>query len=771
MTLAPGVRLGPYEIVVLLGSGGMAEVYRARDVRLERDVALKILPEGFSDADALARFMREAKTASALNHPHLVTIHDIGEGDVNGRPMRYIAMELIHGESLRKVLEQASRDELLHHLANIADGLAKAHDASVVHRDLKPENVMVSKDGYAKVVDFGLAKHVPKLTDTPAEKLTSEGILVGTPCYMAPEQVRGERDIDGRADIFAFGCILYEAIAKRLAFDGESVVDAMYGILYREPPPLPDAAIDRIVRRCLAKDRASRYANMREVATAVRNAIATPVRRPLPRRLWLTAATLVMLAAGASGTFVALRGQSPAIESIAVLPFRNMSGNEEMRFLSDGIADEVVRDLGRVPSLRVIASSSSSRFRDVDPQEAARKLSVDAVLVGRLSAFGGAMHLDAELVRAKDGSALWGRRYSRNLTDVVSLEQEIANDLCDEIRVELAPVTRREPKPEAYDLYLRGKRELGKESGPGMKKGIEYFHSAIEIDPDYALPYAALANLYGRQGMLGLSPTRDSVLQQTALAEKALTLDPSLPEGHWNLGFAARMVGDKAEYERQAARTLQLNPNFAPAHLERANDLVLAKKFDEADVAYQKARSLDPLSPRLMTTYATYLCAMRQYDRCLTILRDVTVQYPDHAQTYPLLALYSSLAGRNDEALATLGAIPQARFDENPNILVWKSVIYARAGRMDEARQILARVEEVAKTRYMRAYDRASAHAHCGDREKALELIEKSYQDGEWLLSWASFEPSVDLLRGEPRFEAVIAARAARTGNASLKQQ
>ncbi|HEU4888287.1 MAG TPA: protein kinase, partial [Thermoanaerobaculia bacterium] len=593
MTLRRGTRLGPYEVTVLLGSGGMAEVYRARDVRLERQVAIKILPEELSsDAEALARFEREAKTASSLNHPHLVTIYDIGEAEVGGRLLHYMAMELVHGDTLRHRLMNETRDEVLRLLADIADGLAKAHDAGVVHRDLKPENVMVSEDNFAKVVDFGLAKHVPILGVETAEHLTAEGCAIGTVGYMAPEQVRGEHDIDGRVDIFAFGCMLYEAVAKVNPFDGDTAVDTMHRILNHEPPALPDAEVERIARRCLAKNRADRYATMREVAAEVRNAIATPVRRPVRRRLWLTMAAVLALALGAGAAFVTLRNaRPPAIESIAVLPFHNATGNEELRFLSDGIAQDVVRNLGRVPALRVIASSSASRFRDTnDPQRAARELNVDAVLTARLRTAGDTVLLDAELVKAADGTALWGKRYTHKLTDIVTLEQEIARDLCDEVRLELAPRRSREPNAEAYQAYLRGSTEIEKATGPAMTKGIEYCHRAIELDPDYAAPYAALAHVHGRRAILGLAPTRESVRQQEALAQKALSLDESLPEAHWSLAIAAGLRGDAAEYERRAARVLELNPNFTSAYIERTNHLVLAGKFEEAEAAYQKAR-------------------------------------------------------------------------------------------------------------------------------------------------------------------------------------
>ncbi len=756
MTLRRGTRLGPYELTLLLGSGGMGEVYRARDVRLGREVAIKILPQALSsDPDALARFEREARTASALNHPHIVTIYDIGEAEGDSGRLHYMAMELIHGQTLRDRLTSEPRHELLRHLADIADGLARAHDAGVVHRDLKPENVMVSEDNFAKVVDFGLAKHVPRAGGTSSEHLTAVGSAVGTVGYMAPEQVRGEHDIDGRVDIFAFGCMLYEAVAKVNPFDGDTAVDAMHHILHREPPRLPDAAVERITRRCLAKNRDDRYATMREVAADVRDAIDTPVRRPVRRRLLLAMAAGIALALGAGAAFVKLRdARPPTIESIAVLPFRNATGNEELRFLSDGIAQDVVRNLGRIPALRVIASSSASRFRDSnDPQRAAQELNVDAVLTARLRTAAQTVLLDAELVRASDGTALWGKRYTRKLTDIVTLEQEIARDLCDEVRHELAPRPNREPSAEAYEAYLRGNTEIEKATAPAMKSGIEYYRRAIELDPDYAMPYAALAHVSGRQAMLSLAPTRKSVIEQVALARKALSLDQSLPEAHWNLAMAAGLRGDTAEYERRAARVLELNPNFAAAHLDRATRLVLAGSFVEAEGAYQKARALDPLSPRAMTAYGLFLGVKRQYDRALTVLHHVTEQFPEYANTWPYVSMINSWAGRHDDALA---AFAHVQMETNPNTTVWKGIIFARAGRIAEARAIADQVDEMAKVRFLQPYYRAQLHAALGDREVALTLCEQTVRDGEWLVPWLPFDPGLDVLRSDPRFAALL---------------
>ena len=466
--MQPGTRLGPYEVLAIIGSGGMAEIYRARDVRLGREVAIKILPEALSaDPEALARFEYEARSASALNHPHLVTIHDIGEATVDDHPVRYMAMELVRGSTLRNHMRSDERGVLLRHLANVADGLACAHDHGIIHRDLKPDNVMVSDDGFAKVVDFGLAKQVPiVMGDATAPldvgaPLTSKGMIVGTVGYMAPEQVSGNAHVDQRADVFAFGCILYEAVAKRKAFEGETGVDVLHNILRQEPEPLPDASLDHIVRRCLAKNPAQRYSSMHELAEDIRDAIEkTEVRRAVPSRVprawwWGIAAAVMVIAVVA--LIVVLRVRHPAIESIAVLPFTGAV--PEMEFLGEGMANDIVRDLSRISDLRVIANSSTARYRGAkDPRAAARELNVDAVLTANMTANAGILSLDAQLVRTADGARLWGRKYTRSIGEAASLERELVGDLTARTGLKLAPQRSQTRNPEAYAEYQRWRR-------------------------------------------------------------------------------------------------------------------------------------------------------------------------------------------------------------------------------------------------------------------------------------------------------------------------
>lgn len=733
----------------------MGEVYRARDTRLSREVAIKVLPASVSDdPESLMRFEREARTASALNHPAIVTIYEVGEAD----GLHYLAMELIRGTSMREHINDDVAT-LVGYLISIADGLARAHENGIVHRDLKPENVMVSDDGWAKLVDFGLAKPFTPIEDmkdaVTAPLTTAAGTIIGTVGYVAPEQLTGA-PVDHRADIFSFGCMLHEAVTKAEVFRGDSKIDTMHRIIYNETPPLPIPALDRIARRCLEKNPSARYSSMRDVAADLRTAITRPMevvpvytRR---RSYWPYAIVAIVLAAV---TFAYVHRRPASITSVAVLPFHNAGATTEAGFLSDGIAEEVVNDLSRIPTLRVIASSSVAKYRDreTDPRAAARELNVDAVLVGNLRTADGMVSLDAQLVRANDGTALWGKRYSRELANVITLEAEIARDLCDEVRLKLAPQRNTTHNAAAYEAYLRGQQEARKQTAPGLKAAIEHFNHALELDPQFAAAWAALAQAHGRQGILGIVQTRDGLVQEEAEARKALALDDSLPQAHWTLALAAGTRGNREEHDRERARVLELDPNFAPAYFDRANNLVLSGKIEEGIATFEQARKLDPLSPSPASSFGIHLYLVRHYDEALKTLTMVTEQFPEYASAHAYLAQVYSVMGKHAEAIA---AIDREKAEDNPNIRTWRGVVLARAGRVAEARGIADAADAEAMTRFNAPYQRAGLRAVLGDRDRAIALLEEAKRDGDWHTSWLPFDPSLDSLRHDPRFGALM---------------
>jgi tetratricopeptide (TPR) repeat protein len=369
--------------------------------------------------------------------------------------------------------------------------------------------------------------------------------------------------------------------------------------------------------------------------------------------------------------------------------------------------------------------------------------------------------LDAELVKASDGTALWGQKYTRKLTDIIALEQEIARDLCAEVRLKVAPAAPHASKPEAHAAYLRGCAEVRHETAQRMLKGIEHFHHAMEVDPEYALPYAALALVHGRAVRVGLAPMRESVRQQVALANNALALDEALPEAHWDLALAALLVEDMAEYERRVARVLELNPNFAPAHVERANQLVLAERYEEAEAAHQYARTLDPLSPRVLLTYAAHLGWMRQFERADELNRATMEQFPESINARAYCALVTAYAFDEEEGLAMILGVPT---DANPMFDLFKGMILAWNGKLDEARAIAQRTDELAKSRYVVPFYRAALHTALGNTDTAFALIEHGIREGDYWFRWLPYVAGFDPLRSDPRFAEMLRMRAATTG-------
>jgi TolB-like protein len=556
--------------------------------------------------------------------------------------------------------------------------------------------------------------------------------------------------------VFAFGCMLYEVVAKKPPFDGENPIDVMYEILHKEPEPLPDRSLDLIARRCLAKNPEQRYSSMHEIAADIRGAIeTTDVHRVLrfrprhPRR-WLIAVAALLVAIVAA--IVAMQGRAPAIDSIAVLPFTGAA--PEMEFLGDGMADDIVRDLSRNADLRVIANSSTARYRGAkDPRAVARELNVDAVLMTKMTAGSGLLSLDTQLVRAADGSLLWGSKYARSLGEATALAHEVVSDLSTRARLEVAPQRAQTRNPQAYAAYQRGRQAVQKQTAPSLKSAIEHFHHALELDPDYAQAWAGLAYAHGRQAVFGIVPMAEGLRQEKAEAERAVALDDTLPEAHWYLALVAGVTGDDARYEREMARVLELDPNFAEAWTERAIHLLLEKKFDEAERLYQRARSLDPMSPHVLSSYAAHLTVMRQYDRAASVLFNLTEQFPDYETGVASLALTYSAMGRQADALAQ---IERANLSANPNFLVWKGIILARAGRTADARAIARQVDDAAKARFFPPYYRAMLSAELGDRDAALTLLEQVRRNGDWQVKWLPFEAAFDSLRGEARFKALI---------------
>ncbi|MGH9411117.1 MAG: protein kinase domain-containing protein, partial [Vicinamibacterales bacterium] len=637
-----------YRVVSRLGSGGMGEVYLGHDEKLDRPVALKLLSSDLrADPVHWHRFHQEVRAASSLNHPHILVVHDVGELD--GRPL--MVTEYVEGQTLRARLENGClpASETLEIALQIASALAAAHARGLVHRDVKPENVMLRPDGYVKVLDFGLAK--PVTGESPETLVTTPGVLMGTPRYMSPEQARG-LPVDARSDVWSLGVVLYEMIAGCPPFGGATAADVLASVLEHEPPPLTRAqgALAACVMRALAKSPSQRFLTAREFHSALAALKTDPDARetPAPRD---------------RGTAKRPRG---AIGSVAVLPLSTPAADPEIDYLADGITESVINALSQLPKLRIMARSTVFRYkgRDVDPQTVGHELNVRAVLAGRLHRTPDGFRISAELVDAVDGSQLWGGQLQRRSADVLSLQEEAAAEIAEQLRPRLTPAERKRivkrptANPRAFEAYLKGRYQLAKRSMDGFTKAIALFEQAIAEDRQYALAYAGLADCwtllsaaaYGEPSLKTMARARDA-------AEQAFRLDSSEAEVQAALGFVRFRIDWKwIEAEQALRRACELAPGHAPAHHRLALLLSALGRHDEALDEIQRAHELDPLSLIIGTAVGRVLHFQRRYDDAIDQIRRTLDLDPRFMQARFDLGMACAQAGRYDEAIAQFEA-------------------------------------------------------------------------------------------------------------------
>ncbi|HET6982639.1 MAG TPA: protein kinase [Myxococcaceae bacterium] len=608
--MAAGVRLGPYEVLGLIGAGGMAEVYRARDTRLGREVAVKVVSETLGADDAFVeRFEREARLVGSVNHPNVVALHDVGVHD--GKP--YFVTELLQGETLRVRLEKGGvpLPTALAWETQMAEGLAAAHERGIVHRDLKPENVLVTRDGHVKLLDFGIAKVIAAAqeiqppddagphdlldeTVASASNKTATGLVIGTPGYMSPEQLRGE-PVDARTDLFSLGAMLYELVSGRRAFPGRAAVESGYAILHSEPEPLPGTVppgVVQVIRRCLEKDPGRRFQSARDLAfrlEELRGQATGPSAAERGRRtpLVLAAAVLVLLAI-AGGFWAARSGErvsellrrrasgepshsvgTEATPSIAVLPFVNLSSDKEQEYFSDGITEELLDALARVKGLRVAGRTSSFHFKgkDEDVRTIGRALGVRNVVEGSVRRQGNRVRITAQLIQAADGFHLWSRTFEGDLSNVFDLQENVARAITDELKVVLKtdPGSRLVPvatsSPEAYSLYLQANAIFNRRENPRLVEGIEKLEHALRLDPRYARAWSRLATLRALEPIVRPAEFASAISESEKAADRAIELDPTLAEPHAALGFAFWRRRDLFASEAAFHRALELDPD------------------------------------------------------------------------------------------------------------------------------------------------------------------------------------------------------------------
>ena len=809
-------RISHYRILEQIGAGGMGEVYLAEDSKLGRKLALKILPEAFTqDQMRVARFQQEARAASALNHPNIITIYEVGEET----GVHFIATEHIAGKTLRQHLRSDGMElrEALDIATQIASALQAAHEAGITHRDIKPENVMVRPDGYVKVLDFGLAKLTeprgsegeikgkretereeatlilpadrtpsisPSLSPSFPSPLSTPGTVMGTVTYMSPEQARGLA-VDARSDIFSLGILLYEMLTGRVPFDGATTTDVLAAILHLEAAPLSrycrqaPAELEINLAKALRKDCEARYQTVKSFLSDLKYVksrlefdaeFARISQESSPRKPGeeISEALTAEFRTGEVRSFSnrsSERRSSGQIESLAILPMENASADAGMEYLSDGITESIINSLSQLPGLRVVPRSTVFEYkgRKSDPQKTGEELAVHAVLTGRVIQLGDSLIVKTELIDVGRASQLWGEEYRRKLTDIFALQDEIAEEISQKLRLQLSGEDRQRLRKrytdntEAYHLYLKGRYYVGKRTPEWIRKGVEHFQQAIDLDPNYALAYSGLAEAYGfLASSTGGQPPRDAYPLAKAAALKALELDDNLGEAHCSLGFFRLFYDwDFPAAETEFKRAIELSPNFANAYDGYGFYLKAIGQYEAAEAACKRAQELEPLSLFMTLSLGWVYYFARRYDEALKQSAKVLEMDPNFGFAYWHRGVvfiqqenFTEAINAFRKALNLSGGIP--------TFIAYLGHASARAGKHREARQMLAQLESLSKRQYVSAYFFAMIYLGLGDVDQTFEWLEKAYEEQSGFLAFVRVEPMLDKLRNDARFTSFL---------------
>jgi len=761
----------------------MGEVYLARDTRLGREVAVKIVAlRATDDPLAHARLVREAQHASILNHPHVCTIHEVGETAEHA----FIVMEHVEGRTLMTMVQPEGLlpDATVRYGIQIADALAHAHDHGLVHSDLKGANVIITPDGRAKVLDFGLARRLRAQTVEEVTRsqtsLMDLGVIAGTLPYMAPELLMGVMP-DERSDIWALGVLLNEMATGRLPFTGHTGLELCSAILRDPPAPLPTrvpATLGRIVGKCLAKDPGQRYQRASEVRAALEMSPPDPIveahrsgplARVRPR--WLAWTTLTAAVLGV-GLLVLTRPRSQARPpsgpfgnptSLAILPLINASGDDNAEYLSDGISDALINSLSQLPQLRVMARGTvfSYKGKEVDPRTIGRELDVQVVFSGRLTQRADTTIVQADLANAGDGTQIWGERYTGTVADLPGLQEGIAVDILEQLRLELTGeqqqrfTKRYTDNAAAYRLYLEGRYHSNRLTIDGLKRGIELMNKAIALDPTYALAHAGLADAYADASSVYL-PASEAMPRARAAAEHALRLDATLAEAHALLGYIkGTQDWHWAEAEQELERTIALRPSYARAHEAYGHILMMQGRADDAIAAMTRARKLDPLSDLINASLGWFYYLARRYPEALAWGRRlVELDRKLIVAHYNLGMVYEQM-GRYGEAVV---AFQEAKNLDptNPNTSAFLCHGYASSGDRRRAQALLPELTQAATRGRLDPVWIGLIHAALGDKEDAFVWLEKAYQARSDTLLFLKVDPKYDNLRSDPRFSDLV---------------
>ncbi len=783
-----------YRIIKFLGSGGMGEIYLADDTQLDRTVAIKILPaEVASDKDRMSAFIREAKAASAIDHPNIVHVYEINQTD----NINFIAMQYVEGETLAskingKPLEIA---EFLQIAIQITDGMAEAHARGIVHRDLKPANIMISNKGYAKLLDFGLARisKIPESSEFSQAQTwtkTKPGIIAGTISYMSPEQALGKK-IDHRTDIFSMGIVFYEMVTGRKPFSGSNPTETIDKIVHSEPESIArfnysvPQELERFIRKCIEKDPDRRYQSAADILIDLKNLkrdldslnIKQQIERAPTERVvsnirnyWIPIALIII--AALIGGFIWYRSHSlnnREIHTLAVLPFRNLNLDPQTEYLSDGITDSIINNLSPLSQIQVMSRGTVFTYKnkEVDPRLVGKDLGVDGVVTGELLQQDDNLTIRVNLVNARNGTMLWGSQYNRKLQDMLSIQSEISKEISNQLQLKLTKkdqdllAKNYTTDSEAYQLYLKGQFFLMQRTPDAIDTAMSFFQKAIDKDPTYALAYNGKADCYNYLGItgaiLGGLPPKQVMPQAKELALKAIQLDDSLAQAHRTLGHIHLNYDlDWNAAEKELNKSLELNPNDPLTHTFKTFWFISMGRNEEAHASMQRFKELDPGTfPGTLISTAIQHYFMSEYDLAIDELKLLNEMSPNYPSPYYWLGVAQVEKKKYSDAIKAFQSAVQLSH-RAPVALTGLGIGYARAGMMKEADTILSELLNAPKNIYVPEFYLATLYTALGKKDEAFEWLNKAYEERANGMSVMKVSPTVDDLRSDPRFTELL---------------